>query len=78
MDSLVAFVINELEYPAEYADSCKTGVLKMALLIRDDGSVQVDNQLDFNNLGFEFQFKAIWLAPAQKAPGNRRNTKAKA
>ncbi len=62
MDSLAAFVINELEYPAEYADSCKTGIIEMAVLIRDDGSVEVDNQLDFNNLGFEFQFKALRLA----------------
>ncbi len=62
MDSLAIFVINELEYPAEYMDSCKTGIIEMALLIRDDGSVQVDNQLDFNNLGFEFQFKALRLA----------------
>jgi len=62
MDSLATFVINTLEYPAEYADSCKTGIIEMALLIRGDGSVQVDNQLDFNNLGFEFQFKALRLA----------------
>ncbi len=62
MDSLAKFVINELEYPVEYADSCKTGVIEMALLLRYDGSVQVDNELDFNNLGFEFQFKALRLA----------------
>lgn len=62
MDSLASFVINQLEYPDEYADSCKTGIVEMALLIRHDGSVQIDNQLDFNNLGFEFQFKALRLA----------------
>ena len=62
MDSLTTFVVNTLEYPAEYADSCKTGIIEMALLIREDGSVQVDNQLDFNNLGLEFQFKALRLA----------------
>ncbi len=62
MDSLAAFVINKLEYPAEYVDSCKTGIVEMALLIRNDGSVEMNNQLDFNNLGFEFQFKALRLA----------------
>ncbi len=62
MDSLTTFVINQLEYPAEAASSCKTGIIEMALLIRNNGSIQVDNQLDFNNLGFEFQFKALRLA----------------
>lgn len=62
MDSLASFVINALEYPPEYADSCKTGIVEMALLIRQDGSVEVNNQLDFNNLGMEFQFKALRLA----------------
>ncbi|MEO6038683.1 MAG: energy transducer TonB, partial [Saprospiraceae bacterium] len=62
MDSLTNFLVNKLEYPSEYADSCKTGIIEMALLIRNDGTVQVDNELDFNNLGFEFQFKALRLA----------------
>lgn len=82
MDSLTKFLVNKLEYPDEYADSCKTGIVEMALLIRQDGSVQVDNQLDFNNLGMEFQFKALRLAlqtegywqPAQYAGKNVTST----
>lgn len=61
-DSLAKFTINRLEYPANYRDSCKTGIVEMSLLIRPDGSINVDNQLDFNSLGFDFQWQAIRLA----------------
>ncbi len=60
-DSLVSFLINRLEYPAEYNDSCKTGIIEMAVLIRNNGELQVDNQLDFSNLGLDFQFQALRL-----------------
>ena len=62
MDSLARFVINRLDYPAAFLDSCKTGVVEMSILIRPDGTISVDNQLDFNNLGFDFQWQAIRLA----------------
>ncbi|MCC7506128.1 MAG: energy transducer TonB [Saprospiraceae bacterium] len=61
-DSLAKFVVNELEYPDDWADSCKTGVIEMALLIRSDGSVSVVSQLDYNSLGMDFQWQAIRLA----------------
>ena len=59
MDSLMSFVLNRLEYPNTYRDSCKTGVIEMALIIRPDGRVVVDNQLDFSNLGSDFQWQAL-------------------
>jgi len=62
MDSLVRFVYNRLQYPAAYADSCKTGVIEMSLLIDKDGSVEVENQIDFLNLGPDFQWEALRLA----------------
>lgn len=58
VDSLIAFVINRLEYPPAYRDSCKTGVIEMALIIRPDGRAEIENQLDFNNLGMDFQWQA--------------------
>ncbi len=61
MDSLVSFALNQLQYPPDFADSCKTGVIEMSLIIWNDGSVQVENQLDFSNLGSEFQFQALRL-----------------
>ncbi len=62
MDSLIAFVYNRLKYPTAYVDSCKTGVIEMALIINDDGTVEVDNQIDFLNLGPDFQWEAVRLA----------------
>ncbi len=62
LDSLARFALNRLQYPVKHLDSCKTGVIEMSLLIYRDGSVRVDNQLDFNNLGFDFQWEAIRLA----------------
>jgi hypothetical protein len=62
MDSLVSYIINQLDYPVEYQDSCKTGVIEMSLLIQKNGAVKVENQLDFSNLGLEFQWEAMRFA----------------
>jgi TonB family protein len=62
VDSLISFVLNRLQYPAAYADSCKTGVIEMSLLLYDDGSLEVANQIDFMNLGSDFQWEALRLA----------------
>lgn len=59
IDSLLSFVLNRLEYPARYRDSCKTGIIEMALLIRPNGRAEIDNQIDFNNLGMDFQWEAL-------------------
>lgn len=61
-DSLTNFVVNRLDYPEEWADSCKTGILELTLLLRSNGTPQVLSQLDFNNLGLDFQFEATRLA----------------
>lgn len=62
LDSLAKYVVNHAEYPKSQLDSCKTGVVEMSLVIYPDASVRVDNQLDFNNLGGDFQFNAIRFA----------------
>jgi hypothetical protein len=61
IDSLIFFVINKLDYPSNWEDSCKTGIFEMALQIRANGNVQVDNVLDFNNLGLDFHWEATRL-----------------
>lgn len=61
-DTLLAFILRELRYPADYRDSCKTGVIEMALIVRPDGGVEIESQLDFNNLGMDFQWEAVRLA----------------
>lgn len=62
IDSLILFVTRHLEYPPAYRDSCKTGVIEMALVILPDGKVKIDNQLDFSNLGMDFQWQAVRMA----------------
>jgi TonB family protein len=61
-DSLATFVINTLNYPAKHRTSCRAGVIEMALLIRKDGSVSVENTLDYNKLGLDYEFEAIRFA----------------
>jgi len=60
-DSLIAFVLRTLRYPPAYRDSCKVGVIETALLIYPTGAVAIDNQLDFSNLGMDFQWEAVSL-----------------
>lgn len=62
LDSLVSFIINRLDYPVFWEDSCKTGVIEMAAMIQTNGTLKILNQLDFNNLGMDFQFEALRLA----------------
>lgn len=62
VDSLVSFLVNRIEYPKSWEDSCKTGVIEMATVIMKDRSVKVSNVLDFNNLGMDFQFEAMRVA----------------
>ncbi|MBK8557195.1 MAG: energy transducer TonB [Lewinellaceae bacterium] len=61
-DSLADFVVRAVNYPAGLEKTCKVGVVELALLVRPDGSSSVENQLDYNNLGLDFQFEAIRLA----------------
>ncbi|MFN0214251.1 MAG: energy transducer TonB [Saprospiraceae bacterium] len=62
VDSLLNFLINRLDYPVAWEDSCRTGVIEMAAIVKTDGSIKISNQLDFNNLGMDFQFEALRLA----------------
>lgn len=62
MDSLASYVINRLSYPQGLEKTCKAGIIEMAVLILPNKEVKVVNQLDFNNLGFDYQFEALRLA----------------
>ncbi|MBL7827563.1 MAG: energy transducer TonB [Saprospiraceae bacterium] len=61
-DSLLNHLMNRLVYPKTMRDSCKVGVIEMAVLVRKNGDVNVENVLDFNNLGLDFQWEAMRLA----------------
>jgi TonB family protein len=62
LDSLAKFTVNQLQYPAGKDTACRTGIIEMSLLIRADGAVKIENQIDFSNLGLDFQWEAIRLA----------------
>ena len=61
IDSMISYTINKLDYPASYTDSCKTGIMEMSLLVKADGSIVMDNQIDFSNLGSDFKWEALKL-----------------
>jgi TonB family protein len=61
-DSLSFFIENELVYPTKWKGECKTGVVESSLVIYGNGALSVDNQLDFNGLGLDFEFECIRLA----------------
>ncbi|MBK6931433.1 MAG: TonB family protein [Saprospirales bacterium] len=65
-EGLLRFIINKLKYPGAYRDSCKTGVIEMALIIHPNGEVEIDNQLDFSALGMDFQWEAVRLVNQTK------------
>lgn len=62
IDSLANYIFKNTVYPSDFRDSCRVGVVEMSLMIYPNGKVRVDNLLDFNNLGGDFQFNAIRLA----------------
>ncbi len=61
VDSLLNYLVNQLVYPPAWKDSCKTGVIEMAALVQKDRTLKISNQLDFSNLGMDFQFEALRL-----------------
>ena len=66
IDSLVAFVKRELKYPKSQRDSCKTGIIEMALVVRNDGMVELDNQINFSSIGLDFEWESLQLANKTK------------
>lgn len=52
------FISKRLEYPASGRDSCLIGQMDIQLLVRPDGSVTVQDILDYNDLGPDFTFAA--------------------
>jgi len=51
--------LNEhIKYPAAWEDSCRTGQLDVQLLVHPDGRVDVQDVIDYNDLGTDFTFEA--------------------
>jgi TonB family protein len=60
-DSLMNYITNKLVYPASERASCKTGVMEFSLLVKPDRTAEIEHFVDFNSLGFEFQWEASKL-----------------
>ena len=59
---VAAYLDNKLTYPDIPQDSCATGQLDMQLIIRPNGLVEVNDIIDYNDLGLDFTSKAIDVA----------------
>ncbi|THH40012.1 energy transducer TonB [Neolewinella litorea] len=60
--SVAAYFDKYLTYPDIPQDSCATGQLDVQLLIKPNGMVEVNDIIDYNDLGLAFTSKAIDVA----------------
>ena len=51
----------ELKYPANYKDSCLVGTMNAQVVISREGNLRIVDVIDYENLGFDFQFELIQL-----------------
>ena len=56
---LGGYLTDNVKYPASGEDSCRLGQLDIQLLVHPDGSVDVQDIIDYNKLGTDFTFEAI-------------------
>lgn len=61
-EALQAYITKTLTYPAQGNDSCSIGYMDVQVVVQPDGFVRVLDVLDYNNLGFDFQYNAITTA----------------
>jgi len=60
--SLSGYLDEKITYPASGEDSCRSGQLEVQLLIHPDGRVDVQDVIDYNDLGTDFTFEAMSAA----------------
>lgn len=53
------YLSQNVKYPASGEDSCSLGQMDIQLLVRPDGRVDVQDIIDYNSLGTDFNFAAI-------------------
>lgn len=56
------YMSEQIQYPASGEDSCRTGQLDIQLLVHPDGRVDVQDIIDYNDLGTDFTFEAMNVA----------------
>ncbi|WP_020570965.1 energy transducer TonB [Neolewinella persica] len=53
---------SKINYPASGEDSCSTGQLDVQLIVHPNGQVDVQDIIDYNDLGSDFTFEAVNVA----------------
>lgn len=53
---------SKINYPKSGEDSCSTGQLDVQLIVHPDGQVDVQDIIDYNDLGTDFTFEAVNVA----------------
>ena len=56
------YFTENVTYPSSGYDSCRTGQLDIQLLVHADNTVDVQDIIDYNDLGTDFTFEAIRVA----------------
>ncbi|MEM6769986.1 MAG: energy transducer TonB [Bacteroidota bacterium] len=53
------YLAEKIKYPESGQDSCLTGQMDIQILVRPDGRVDVQDIIDYNDLGTDFTFETI-------------------
>lgn len=59
---LAGYFNGEITYPPSGEDSCRTGQLDVQLIVHPNGQVDVQDVIDYNDLGTDFTFEAMNVA----------------
>jgi TonB family protein len=57
--NLGGYLDSKIEYPAIGEDSCSTGQMDVQLIVHPNGQVDVQDIIDYNDLGTNFTFEAV-------------------
>jgi tetratricopeptide (TPR) repeat protein len=60
-DAFYQLILNQLQYPKPLKSTCKVGVMELSVLINANGKAEIENIIDFNQLGYEYQWEATML-----------------
>ena len=59
---LSGYFNSKISYPASGEDSCRTGQMDIQLIVHPNGQVDVQDIIDYNDLGTDFTFEAVNVA----------------
>lgn len=65
-EALKTYLDEHLHYPAAGQDSCYVGHMDLTLLVRPNGETYVLEVHNYNDLGFDYLWEAIWTTHAMR------------